>query len=197
MSADYPHCAFVCCLRSGSVREVGIVCLEASSPFSVLGSRAVRGVVQYDGLCFLVDSGEMRARLPAIVIPVVVVLLYLLLPGLKERPWTTLRIGGAILAVGAYIMVVIARIQLGKSFSVRPEAKDLVIHGLYARIRNPMYVFLDMMVFGLIIALHLHWLLVMLAGLVGFQVLQARREADVLHAKFGQAYLNYRKQTWF
>lgn len=139
----------------------------------------------------------MRVPLPAIVIPVVVVLLYLLLPELKERPWTTLRIGGAILAVGAYIMVVIARVQLGKSFSVRPEAKELVIHGLYARIRNPMYVFLDMMVFGLILALHLYWLLVILAGLVLFQVLQARREADVLHAKFGQAYLNYRKQTWF
>ena len=60
-----------------------------------------------------------------------------------------------------------------------------------------MYVFLDLMVLGLILSLELYWLLVILAVLVVFQVRQARREAGVLLAKFGQAYLDYRKQTWF
>jgi len=50
---------------------------------------------------------------------------------------------------------------------------------------------------SLILALHLHWLFVILPVLVVFQACQARREAKVLQEKFGQAYLNYRKQTWF
>jgi protein-S-isoprenylcysteine O-methyltransferase Ste14 len=139
----------------------------------------------------------MRAFIPAIFIAVAVLLLYLFIPGLKEQPWTALRIGGAVLAVVTYALVVAARIQLGKSFSVRPEARELITHGLYARIRNPMYVFLDLMVLGLILSLELYWVLVILAVLVVFQVRQARREAGVLLAKFGQAYLDYRKQTWF
>lgn len=124
-------------------------------------------------------------------------ILYLLVPGLKEQPWTAWQTGGAVLAVIACSLVITARVQLGKSFSVRAEAKKLVTHGLYARIRNPMYVFVDLMVLGLILALHLHWLLVIFAVLVAFQARQARREAKVLQEKFGQAYLDYRKQTWF
>jgi protein-S-isoprenylcysteine O-methyltransferase Ste14 len=139
----------------------------------------------------------MRIPLPAIVIPLIVLLLYLLVPGLKEQPWTVLRIGGAILAVIAYALVITARIQLGKSFSVRAEAKELVTRGLYARIRNPMYVSVDLMVLGLIFALHLHWLLLVFVVFVVFQARQARREAKVLQEEFGQAYLDYRKQTWF
>ncbi len=105
--------------------------------------------------------------------------------------------GGAVLAVIAYVLLIAARVQLGKSFSVRPEAKELVTHGLYARIRNPMYLFLDLMLFGLILALGLHWLLAILAALVVVQARRARREARVLEASFGQAYLDYRSRTWF
>jgi protein-S-isoprenylcysteine O-methyltransferase Ste14 len=118
-------------------------------------------------------------------------------PGVRERPWTALRFAGAILAVIAYGFVFAARVQLGKSFSVQPQAKELVTLGLYSHFRNPMYIFVDIMLFGVILALHVHWLLVILPLLVVFQARQARREAKVLHEKFGQAYLDYRKQTWF
>lgn len=139
----------------------------------------------------------MRIPIPAVVIPLIVLLLYVLVPGVRERPWTAVRIAGAILAVIAYAFAAAARIQLGKSFSVRPQAKELVTHGLYSRFRNPMYVFVDLMLFGLILALHLHWLFVIFPVFVLFQARQARREAKVLQEKFGQAYLDYRKQTWF
>ena len=145
----------------------------------------------------VIDSASMRFYAPAIVIALVVLLLYLFVPGVKEQPWTALRIAGAILAVLGYVLINTARVQLGRSFSVRPEAKELVTHGLYSRIRNPMYVSLDLMVFGLILVLHLHWLLVILAVLVVFQDRQARRESRVLQEKFGQTYLDYRNQTWF
>jgi protein-S-isoprenylcysteine O-methyltransferase Ste14 len=139
----------------------------------------------------------MRVYAPALVIALVVLLLYFYVPGVKELPWTASRIVGAFLGVIAYVLVITARVQLGTSFSVRPEAKELVTHGLYSRIRNPMYVFVDFMLFGLILVLHLYWLFVILAGLAIFQGLQARREARLLQEKFGQAYHDYRNQTWF
>jgi protein-S-isoprenylcysteine O-methyltransferase Ste14 len=139
----------------------------------------------------------MRIPIPAIVLPLVVLLLYLFVPGLKERPWTVLRIAGAILAVVGYSTFVTARLQLGKSFAVTPQAKELVTLGLYSRIRNPIYVFVDLMIFGLILALRLYWLFALLPILVAMHAFRAHREAKVLLEKFGQAYLDYRKLTWF
>jgi protein-S-isoprenylcysteine O-methyltransferase Ste14 len=139
----------------------------------------------------------MRIPIPAIVVPLVVVLLYVFVPGVKERPWTMLRIAGAVLAVVGYCMFVTARLQLGKSFAVTPQAKELVSLGLYSRIRNPIYVFVDVMIFGLIFALHLYWLFALFPLLVAMHVYRAHQEAKVLQGKFGQAYVDYRNQTWF
>ena len=139
----------------------------------------------------------MRVPIPAIVVPLVVLLLYLFVPGLKERPWTALRVAGAILAVVGYVLFVTARLQLGKSFSVTPQAKELVTLGLYSRIRNPIYIGVDVMWLGLIVALRLYWLFVPFLGLLALHAFRGRREAKVLQDRFGQAYLDYRKQTWF
>ena len=139
----------------------------------------------------------MKILIPSIVFPLVVLLLYFFLPGVKEQPWTELKIGGAIVALLGYVLVTIARIQIGNSFTVRPEAKELVTHGFYARICNPMYVFLDIMLLGILFAMRAYWFLIALAILVAIQVVQSRREAKVLERKFGQRYLDYRNETWF
>jgi protein-S-isoprenylcysteine O-methyltransferase Ste14 len=139
----------------------------------------------------------MRIPIPAIVVPLVVLLLYFFVPGLKEQPWTASRIAGAIFAVVGYSIFVTARLQMGKSFAVTPQAKELVTHGLYSKIRNPIYVFVDVMICGLILALHLYWLFVLFPLLVAMHIFRAHREAKVLREKFGQRYLDYRIQTWF
>jgi len=139
----------------------------------------------------------MKIPIPAIVVPVICVLLYLFVPGLRQRPWTALRIAGAIVAVFGYALFIVARLQLGASFSVSPQAKELVTHGLYARIRNPIYVFVVVMWVGLAVALHLYWLFVPLLALLVMQLIRAGREAKVLEKSFGQAYLDYRQRTWF
>jgi len=139
----------------------------------------------------------MRIPIPAIVIPLVVLLLYLFVPGVKDRPWSALRVAGAVLAVLGYILLITARLQLGKSFAVTPQAKELVTFGLFSRIRNPIYVFVDVMWLGLIFALHLYWLFAPFAALMVFHVFRARREARLLQEKFGEAYLDYREHTWF
>lgn len=145
----------------------------------------------------MLDSGPMRSSILAIAIPTTVILLYFFLPGIKEQPWSVLRIGGAFLALIGYLLVLTARVQLGTSFSVRPEAKELVCHGLYSRIRNPMYVFVDVMLIGIIVLLRLPWFLIVFVVLVFFQARQARREARVLQEEFGQTYTDYRNGTWF
>ena len=139
----------------------------------------------------------MRIPLPAIVVVTISVLLFVFVPGLKEQPWTALRIAGAVLAIGGFGTLVTARKQLGKSFAVTPQAKELVTLGLYSRIRNPIYVFADVMIFGLILVLHLYWLYAIYPLLVAMHIFRARQEAKVLRKKFGQAYLDYCNQTWF
>jgi protein-S-isoprenylcysteine O-methyltransferase Ste14 len=139
----------------------------------------------------------MRIPIPAIVVPLVVVLLYLFVPGLRAIPWTALRIASAMFALIGYVMFVTARLQLGKSFAVTPQAKELVTLGLYSRIRNPIYVFVDVMIFGLILALHLYWLFTLYPLLLLMHAFRAHREATVLQEKFGQSYIDYRNETWF
>lgn len=105
-------------------------------------------------------------------------------------------VGMALAAVGL-IGWVTARLQLGKSFSIRPKATELVTHGIYSKIRNPVYVSGTVFLVGLILWMGRPiWLLVM-SILVPMQVTRARKEAAVLEAKFGDAYRAYRARTWF
>ena len=139
----------------------------------------------------------MRIPLPAIVVVTISVLLFLFVPGLKEQPWTALRITGAVLAIAGFGMLVTARKQLGKSFAVTPQAKELVTLGLYSRIRNPIYTFGTVAIAGMLLILQIPKLWILLVVLVAIQIFRAGREARVLEARFGEEYRAYRKQTWF
>ena len=59
----------------------------------------------------------------------------------------------------------LARVQLGRAFSVQAKATTLVTTGLYSRIRNPIYVFGALMVAGIIIFTGSYWLLLFLVVL--------------------------------
>ena len=84
------------------------------------------------------------------------------------------------MAVFGYVLFVVARLQLGASFSVSSKAKELVTHGLYAKIRNPIYVFVVVVWVGLIVPLHLYWLFVPFLAMLLMQVIRADREAKAL-----------------
>ena len=111
--------------------------------------------------------------------------------------WNVARWIGLLISVPAAILLIVARYQLGKSFSVSPQARRLVTHGLYSKLRNPMYVFSGLLIFGFVLARQKPVLLAILAILIPLQIIRARQEAKILETKFGDAYRDYRKSTWF
>lgn len=104
---------------------------------------------------------------------------------------------GLALIVPSFVLWAVARAQLGDAFTPRAEARRLVTHGLYARIRHPIYVFAECMALGIIVFMRLPWLLVPWIPAVGWQVVRARRENRVLEDAFGDAFRQHRSRTWF
>ncbi len=104
-------------------------------------------------------------------------------------PWTQAHIAGAAIALPSFLLLVVARMQLGGAFSITAKASTLVTTGLYSRIRNPIYVFSSLMILGLIIWTGHPLLLLAFAILVPMQIFRSRNEAQVLTEKFGSAYL--------
>jgi len=92
---------------------------------------------------------------------------------------------------------VLARWQLGNSFSVDPEARRLVTRGLYSKIRHPVYLFGDLTYLGGFLALQIWPLLLVWLWMAITDFHRARREEQVLSAAFGPEYLAYRSGTWF
>ena len=111
--------------------------------------------------------------------------------------WTPCQVVGVAIAAPALLFFVLARIQLGRAFSVQAKATTLVTTGIYARIRNPIYVFGALLSVGIFIFVHRPWLLLIWVPLLPLQRFRVRKEEQVLEAKFGEAYRDYRRETWF
>ena len=129
-----------------------------------------------------------------------------LLIGLSGLSWIFLegpgprdpaRVIGLVLGLIGLGGVILARYTLGSSFSVAPKARALVTSGVYSRIRNPIYVFAEIFLLGLVVTIRNPYLLIVPVVLIPLQVIRARKEAAMLEAKFGDAYRGYRKSTWF
>jgi len=114
-----------------------------------------------------------------------------------KTPWNAQRYIGTVLAVVGVSFIGPARYQLGKSFSIKAEAHALVTTGIYAKIRNPIYVFGMLMLIGLLLVLQKPGLWIVLVVVAIGQTVRARQEARVLEAAFGEQYREYRRRTWF
>jgi protein-S-isoprenylcysteine O-methyltransferase Ste14 len=112
-------------------------------------------------------------------------------------PWTPIRIAGLAIVVVALPLFILARIQLGGAFSIRAKATTLVTTGLYARIRNPIYVFGGLTVAGFFLWAGKPILLVIFIVLIPLQLRRIRNEEKVLEQQFGAAYREYKQKTWF
>lgn len=114
-----------------------------------------------------------------------------------DHAWTPVRIAGAAIVAAGVAGWAAARIEIGSSFAVQAKAKQLVTRGIYSKIRNPIYVFGAVALVGLALLFEQPLWLLPLAVVIPMQVWRARVEARVLEAKFGEAYREYRRKTWF
>ena len=97
----------------------------------------------------------------------------------------------------SFVLWVVARLQLGQSFMLGVQARELVSRGLYSRFRHPIYLFGGLAVSGALLALQ-KWVVLGISILLmlPLQLVRIRRENRVLEASFGQAYRDYRSKTW-
>ena len=115
----------------------------------------------------------------------------------RPGPWDWLRgLGTALMLIGI-AGIATARFQLGRSFSVSAQARQLVTQGIYSKIRNPIYVFGTVMIAGFVLILRqpIGWIFVLVVACL--QVIRAHKEAQVLETAFGDEYREYRRKTWF
>ncbi len=105
---------------------------------------------------------------------------------------------GAVVAVAGLALWITARRQLGASFSLAAKAKALVNTGLYSKFRHPVYYFGFVAYCGIALIWG-HWI-ALVCFVVLYAILELPRmvkEERVLTETFGDAYREYRAQTWF
>ena len=136
-------------------------------------------------------TNYILAATSAVIIPYLIMLAFWL-----HGP-NVLTLVGAIIAISSLMPLIVARVQLGKSFSLTPQATELVTTGLYSRIRHPVYVFAQLMLLGLVLCFWRFQLLLLWVLLLILQIARSHREEKVLEETFGDSYREYREKTWF
>jgi protein-S-isoprenylcysteine O-methyltransferase Ste14 len=128
--------------------------------------------------------------IPFVFIPTALVVL-------RPAHWTAMPVTGLVLTIFGFGLLTIARVQLGDSFSVTPQARALVTTGVYSRIRNPVYVFSAIGIAGFMLYVGRPTLLLLFLVLIPVQVLRAHAEGRKLEEAFGEQYRDWKRQTWF
>jgi len=114
-----------------------------------------------------------------------------------HEPVSTRYLIGVGIAVAGFALSILARAQLGQSFSIRPQARKLVTTGFYSKFRHPIYLFRGIAFLGLFIAWGKLIPLVIFLMIYPLQILRARKEGKVLEQAFGEEYRRYKARTWF
>jgi protein-S-isoprenylcysteine O-methyltransferase Ste14 len=145
------------------------------------------------------DPAKRLGKMKTNIFTLVLVLLLFIFVGIHfaSLPWTPGRIAGVVIGLPSVVLLVLARIELGGSFSVRPKAQTLVTHGLYSRIRNPIYLFGGLAIAGAFLYINQPLCLWIFVVLIPLQIYRAGQESKVLEARFGDEYRQYKSGTWF
>lgn len=136
-------------------------------------------------------------KLNLITMAMVLVGVAFLLTQAPRLEWTERRVAGAAIAGVSLGFVFVARLQLGAAFSIRAKAQKLVTTGMYAKIRNPIYVCGEIFLVGVALLIGRWEVLLVAAALIPIQAYRARNEEKVLRAAFGEEYERYKAGTWF
>lgn len=131
-----------------------------------------------------------------ILLPLVLLVPVMIFVGMHGS-WGLTRVTGLSLAAIGLIGISIARVNLGNSFSIAPEARKLVTHGMYAHLRHPVYVFGILLITGFALYIPFLPLLLILVFIVPMQIIRVHEEERVLEEAFGAEYREYKRRTWF
>jgi len=115
----------------------------------------------------------------------------------SPEAWGVMQYAGVLLLGCGFILWTIARFQLGSSFTVSAQARQLVTRGLYSKIRNPIYVFGSCVIAGMILVVGYPIALLIFLIIIPLQIWRARKESNVLESAFGEEYRRYKASTWF
>jgi len=110
--------------------------------------------------------------------------------------WGVRAWAGCALAAAGFALWMTARLQLGRSFSLRAKAVKLVTTGLYAKFRHPVYLFGFAAYCGVLLMWG-NWIAVVCFLLIySVELARLRGEERVLERTFGDEYRRYRAGTW-
>lgn len=104
---------------------------------------------------------------------------------------------GIVIVALAFILWLIARVQLGNSFTIGAHAKELVTVGLYSKLRHPVYYFSILAVTGIAIFTWSIYMTMPVILLVVIEIVRIKQEEEILEKTFGKRYINYKQTTWF
>ena len=99
----------------------------------------------------------------------------------------------ALLLAGHFLCAVTLS-QLGRSFSVMPEARRLVTAGIYSRIRHPLYLAEAVATLGVLLQYRSVGAALLVAAQFAVQLWRMHEEEKVLEAQFPD-YAGYRRRT--
>lgn len=106
----------------------------------------------------------------------------------RDLPAVTLALIGTLGAITALA-------QLGRSFSIFPQARRLVIKGPYAIIRHPLYLMESVGFLGICLQFRLPWSLLIFLINTALMIWRVGFEEDILSKTF-PGYAKYRANTW-
>ena len=105
---------------------------------------------------------------------------------------------GLAIGLSGVVLWIVAMIHLGKSLAVLPGGDRLVTQGVYGYLRHPVYLGIDMTLFGLFLAVgSTMGMVCFFVVVLPLNIIRSRFEEKALLRKFGDQYETYRKQTWF
>jgi protein-S-isoprenylcysteine O-methyltransferase Ste14 len=121
-------------------------------------------------------------------------MLYALLLFPRAAPDAAWDSASLMLLIAGNFLCAVTLSQLGRSFSVMPEARRLVTAGLYSKIRHPLYLSEAVATLGVLLQYRSVGAVLLVAAQFSVQFWRMHEEEKVLEAEF-PGYADYRRRT--
>lgn len=142
----------------------------------------------------LTRSTQLKLLVPILYATLTAVYFLIVLQQASIQPH---HIIGIVLVASAFFLWIVARIQLGNSFTIGAHAKELVTIGLYSKLRHPVYYFSILAVTGIAIFSWNIYMTIPVILLIVIEIIRIKQEEQVLEKTFGKKYIHYKQTTWF